>query len=103
MKAIAFHFNVAAPVPYLCRLLRKASHAEQVPPQTAAHWPLLINLLAPLPEGWQGFARLIEIVPQDEALKQAARERWRSYAGQGRRIERHDASQASATPAADPA
>jgi len=147
MKPIAFHFNVAAPVPYLCRLLRKASHAgqrawvllpppwaaeldaalwtfaphefiaharhgcspealwrrapvvlaEQVPPQTDAHWPLLINLLAPLPEGWQGFARLIEIVPQDEALKQAARQRWRSYAGQGRAIERHDASLASAS------
>jgi len=148
-SAIAFHFNVAAPVPYLCRLLRKASQAgqrawvllpppwaaeldaalwttvapedfiaharhgsqpealwqhapvvlaEQVTPQTPERWPLLVNLLAPLPEGWQRFARLIEIVPQDEALKQAARLRWRGYAQQGRAIERHDAGAATASP-----
>ncbi|OZA88196.1 MAG: hypothetical protein B7X56_04185, partial [Burkholderiales bacterium 34-67-9] len=29
MKTVVFHFNVGAPVPYLCRLLRKANHAGQ--------------------------------------------------------------------------
>ncbi|BAO80272.1 DNA polymerase III, chi subunit [Serpentinimonas raichei] len=151
MNAIAFHFNVPAPVPYLCRLLRKATHAGQrawvlLPPALAheldvalwtfapeefiAHarhatveaeesgqvgsgqclwqrspvvlaaqlipqasdWPLLINLLEPVPEGFERFGRLIEIVPQDEALKQAARLRWRHYSQLGLALKHHDAA-----------
>ncbi|KJS67616.1 MAG: DNA polymerase III subunit chi [Serpentinimonas sp.] len=153
MNAIAFHFNVPAPVSYLCRLLRKATHAGQrawvlLPPALAheldaalwtfapeefiAHarhasveaeesgqaglgsdarlwqrapvvlstqlapqasgWPLLINLLEPVPVGFERFERLIEIVPQDEALKQAARLRWRHYSQLGLALKHHDAS-----------
>ena len=151
MNTIAFHFNVPTPVAYLCRLLRKATHAGQrawvlLPPALAheldvalwtfapeefiaharhastkaeesgpgdlpAHlwqrapvvlsdqlvpqasdWPLLINLLEPVPEGFERFQRLIEIVPQDEALKQAARLRWRHYSQRGLALQHHDAA-----------
>jgi len=151
MNTIAFHFNVPAPVAYLCRLLRKATHAGQrawvlLPPALAheldaalwtfapaefiAHarhasveaeesgqaglgarlwqrapvvlatqmvpqasdWPLLINLLEPVPEGFERFERLIEIVPQEEALKQAARLRWRHYSQLGLVLQHHDAA-----------
>ena len=154
MKTVVFHFNVAAPVPYLCRLLRKANHAGQrtwvllapglaheldaalwtfSPDEFIAHaryeaepekaaavglvaakdkrlwqrspvvlseqlvaqssdWPLLINLQAPVPPDVERFERLIEIVPQDEALKQAARLRWRHYSQLGWTLQHHDAS-----------
>ena len=147
MKTVVFHFNVAAPVPYLCRLLRKASHAGQrtwvllapalaheldaalwtfSPDEFIAHgryeadqgsaaaqaglwqrapvvlseqlvaqssdWPLLINLQQPVPPDVERFERLIEIVPADEALKQAARLRWRHYSQLGWTLQHHDAS-----------
>lgn len=161
MKTVVFHFNVAAPVPYLCRLLRKASHAGQrtwvllapalaheldaalwtfSPDEFIAHgryeadhegglgggesagakgaagrgqaglwqrapvvlseqlvaqsssWPLLINLQEPVPPDVERFERLIEIVPADEALKQAARLRWRHYSQLGWTLQHHDAS-----------
>ncbi len=65
--------------------------AAQLIPQ-ASDWPLLINLLEPVPEGFERFGRLIEIVPQDEALKQAARLRWRHYSQLGLALKHHDAA-----------
>ncbi len=42
---------------------------------------VLVNLGPDMVEGWETFARVIEVVPADEpASAAAARQRWRSYA-----------------------
>jgi DNA polymerase III subunit chi len=40
---------------------------------------VLLNLGSTMVEGWEQFARVIEVVPADEAAIQAGRHRWRSY------------------------
>jgi DNA polymerase-3 subunit chi len=42
------------------------------------------------PEGFETFARLIELVSLDETDRQAARRRWKHYADRGYPITRHD-------------
>ncbi len=52
--------------------------------------PVLVNLGAEVPAGFERFDRLIEIVTSDEADRRAARRRWRHYADRGYAIGRHD-------------
>ena len=49
----------------------------------ASHRDVLVNLGAEAPAGFEGFARVCEIVAADEAAKRAARARWRSYRDAG--------------------
>ncbi len=140
---VAFHFNVAEPLRYLCRLLRKVDQAGMsalvcVPPglareldqalwtfaaeefiphaswsadqvvqartpiliaDHAAHWPgaqVLVNALslAELPPGYEGYARVVEIVGLDDDSRAAARQRWRAYQALGYPIKRHDVAAA---------
>jgi len=68
------------------------------PPQGSAlplH-PLLINLAASVPQGFERFDRLIEFVGDDEAQRQAGRQRWRHYADRGYAITRKDLSGSAA-------
>ncbi len=51
---------------------------------------LLVNLGAQVPAGFEQFERLFELVPEDEYLVQAGRERWRHYKAQGHPVEKHD-------------
>ena len=52
---------------------------------------LLVNLGDAVPQGFEQFARLVEVVSQsDSADRSRARERWRHYAAQGYAIVRHD-------------
>ncbi len=52
---------------------------------------LLVNLSDAVPQGFEQFARLVEVVSQsDQADRGHARERWRQYAAQGYQIVRHD-------------
>ncbi len=62
-------------------------------PEPASDAGVLVNLLPAVPAGFERFERLLEIVLEDDALKAAARERWRHYAAQGYDIERHDVAQ----------
>jgi DNA polymerase III subunit chi len=41
---------------------------------------VLVNLGSSMVDGWEGFARVIEVVPADEQASAAARQRWRRYA-----------------------
>lgn len=131
MPEVAFHVNVAEPIGYACRLLRKAVAAgarsvvvvpepllgqldielwtfapqEFVPhcregaapavlaaspavlvERLAAPWPgrtVLVHLGTEVPQGFEVFDRLIEIVsPLDEARRQG-RARWKHYAAAG--------------------
>ncbi len=58
--------------------------------RTAPHQHVLVNLGAAVPEGFERFERLIEVVTLDEADRQQARRRWKHYADRGYAIERAD-------------
>ena len=58
--------------------------------RSAPHQQVLVNLGAPVPEGFERFERLIEVVSTDEADRQDARRRWKHYADRGYAVQRHD-------------
>jgi len=51
---------------------------------------LLLNLGAECPPHFERFERLLEVVPADEAERQAGRERYRFYQARGYKIASHD-------------
>ncbi|MDB5895892.1 MAG: polymerase subunit chi [Rhodoferax sp.] len=59
-------------------------------PLDARHHEVLLNLGDEVPEGFERFERLIEVVSLDEADRQRARDRWKHYAARGYAIERKD-------------
>lgn len=52
--------------------------------------PVLVNLGSEVPAGFDRFERLVELVGRDDAGRQAARARWRTYAGAGHGVEGHE-------------
>ncbi len=52
--------------------------------------PVLLNLADQVPDGFEQFARVIEVVSNDETDRNLARERWRHYTRLGITITRHD-------------
>lgn len=62
--------------------------AESV--RMAAHQQVLVNLGGTVPEGFERFERLIEVVTADEGDRQDARLRWKHYADRGYAIKKHD-------------
>ena len=61
-------------------------------------WPrqVLLNLGEGVPEGYDGFQRLIEVVSHDAADRLSARNRWKWYAHAGLNLIRHDIAGATA-------
>ena len=59
-------------------------------PRQAERHDVLVNLGAEPPQGFESFARLIEIVSPDEADRASARLRWKHYLARGYAIERHE-------------
>jgi DNA polymerase III subunit chi len=59
-------------------------------PRSAPHHHVLVNLGDAVPDGFEGFERLIEVVTPDDADRQQARQRWKHYATRGYSITRHD-------------
>jgi DNA polymerase-3 subunit chi len=59
-------------------------------PRGTPHHEVLVNLGGPVPEGFERFERLIELVSQEEPDRQQARTRWKHYADRGYAITRHD-------------
>lgn len=53
-------------------------------------WPILINLADDVPEGFDQFQRVIEVVSTDERDRSLARRRWKHYTEHGYAITRHD-------------
>lgn len=51
---------------------------------------VLVNLGVDVPEGFERFERLVEIVGVDEEDRVRARDRWKHYAHRGYAITRHD-------------
>jgi DNA polymerase-3 subunit chi len=64
--------------------------------QDAPHRQVLVNLSDQVPEGFESFERLIEVVTGDDADRQCARERWKHYAQRGYALVRHDLQEARA-------
>jgi DNA polymerase-3 subunit chi len=58
--------------------------------RSAPHHDVLVNLGDAVPDGFEGFERLIEVVTGDEADRAQARRRWKHYAARGYAITRHD-------------
>lgn len=58
--------------------------------EQAPYHEVLLNLGDELVAGFESFERVIEIVPADEAPKQAARRRWKHYADRGYVLKRHE-------------
>ena len=58
--------------------------------RAAPHHQVLVNLGATVPEGFEVFERLIEVVTVEEDDRQQARRRWKHYADRGYAITRHD-------------
>jgi DNA polymerase-3 subunit chi len=56
----------------------------------APHQQVLLNLGGPVPEGFERFERLIEIVTAEERDRLQGRVRWKHYADRGYAIVRHD-------------
>jgi DNA polymerase-3 subunit chi len=53
-------------------------------------FPILVNLSDDVPEGFEQFQRVIEVVSTDEQDRNLARQRWKHYTGRGYTITRHD-------------
>lgn len=59
-------------------------------PGRAPHQQVLVNLGTPVPEGFERFERLIEVVGVEDEDRLSARARWKHYAQRGYSITRHD-------------
>lgn len=72
-------------------VLGQVSTSEAVSPARQ----MLVNLDNTVPDGFERFERVIELVGTDEADRQSARARWKHYASRGYSMVRHDVSGAS--------
>jgi DNA polymerase-3 subunit chi len=54
------------------------------------HDQVLVNLCGAVPDGFESFARVIEVVTLEEGDRLAARARWKHYADRGYDMTRHD-------------
>ena len=59
-------------------------------PADAMRHDVLLNLGLEPAEGFESFARVIEIVATDEQERASGRQRWKHYAGRGYDIQRHE-------------
>jgi len=62
--------------------------------QEAQFFDVLVNLGASIPDGFDRFGRLIEVVTLNEVDRKEARGRWKYYADAGFRLIRHDVQKA---------
>jgi DNA polymerase-3 subunit chi len=58
--------------------------------QTSGAREVLVNLGSSVPDGFDAFDRLIEVVSTDAVDRETARGRWKFYSEQGYNISRHD-------------
>ena len=88
-----------APLEFVAHCLASASTAQVLAAspvvlaestQSTPHRQVLVNLGQPVPEGFEAFERLIEVVTLDDGDRQGARRRWKHYSDRGYAITRHD-------------
>ena len=71
-------------------ILTAAAPQAAAPADADADETWLLNLDDDCPPGYDGFARVLEIVSDDPAERQAARQRWRTYQAAGHVPHSHD-------------
>lgn len=59
-------------------------------PRGTPHQEVLVNLGGRIPDGFERFERLIEVVTTEDGDRQQARARWKHYADRGYAIKTHD-------------
>lgn len=59
-------------------------------PRGTPHHDVLVNLGSGVPEGFERFGRLIEVVAGDDADRQQARARWKHYKDRGYALKTYD-------------
>ncbi len=62
----------------------------ETPGQGVPHRQVLLNLGTTMPDGFQDYERVIEVVSLDDEDRQQARSRWKRYTELGYPIIRHD-------------
>lgn len=62
-------------------------------PREAPTREVLVNLGTAVPEGFERFERLIEVISTDEADLQEGRRRWKHYSSRGYAVVKHDPSE----------
>jgi DNA polymerase-3 subunit chi len=63
-----------------------------VDPLLLSGMDVLVNLGDEVPQGFESFGRLVEMVATDDHGRMMARQRWRHYAAQGYALKQHDLS-----------
>lgn len=61
-----------------------------LPVAMPSNFPVLLNLGDPVPDGFERFERLVELVSGGDDDRAHARDRWKYYAHRGYEITRHD-------------
>ena len=84
------HVLVSNPLAGETPILLTAAEPQAALLAAAQPAPWLLNLDDQCPPGYQSFDRLLEVVSEDPADRQAARQRWRSYAAAGHAVQSHD-------------
>jgi len=59
-------------------------------PRATPHHQVLVSLGGDVPEGFERFERLIELVAREDGDRRQARARWKHYADRGYAIKTHD-------------
>lgn len=81
------HCEASAP---LAMQARSAVLLAPTPTPPDAARPVLVNLAEDIPDGFEHFQRVIEVVSTDEQDRGLARRRWKQYTERGYTITRHD-------------
>ncbi len=91
------HCRADAAAPLLASSPVVLGHHADVPGLSTWHHQVLLNLGSSVPEGFERYQRLIEIVSiDDDADRADARTRWKHYAAGGHPLVRHDLAQTAA-------
>ena len=69
-------------------ILKSSAHATDETPMP--HHEILLNLGETMPQGYETFERVIEVVGSSEEDKSHARDRWKHYAHRGYTLIKHD-------------
>ena len=90
--AHCFHHDSAAMVAASPVLLGQPAQPETAtdPARSALKCSVLVNLGDHVPEGFESFERLAEVVGNEEDDRVLARQRWKFYASRGYTMTRHD-------------
>lgn len=87
------HCTLSAPA-----TMRNASAVLLAPqPDSQWHRQILLNLGDVVPEGFEDFERIIDVVSVDDLHRAQGRERWRQYTRLGHELLKHDLAQTAST------